>query len=234
MAIIATAGDSKTYTPAPEGMHQAVCVDVVDKGMLEVTYAGKTKTQHKIVVAWQLAEPREDGKRFVVFKRYTLSLNEKATLRKDLESWRGKKFTRDEEMGFDVEKLVGVNALLNVQHNVTGDKTYANVVAVTPLVKGMVKIAALDYVRELDRTEAQPEGGDSHAQPLTDDDIPFCPCRCTPSGLPASNRFTAATCRSCIASSRVVHRVKSGRRNLRRRTRSKPRSVIARRRRDRP
>lgn len=32
MAIIATAGDSKSYTPAPEGTHQAVCVDVIDQG----------------------------------------------------------------------------------------------------------------------------------------------------------------------------------------------------------
>ena len=86
MAIIATAGDSKTYTPAPAGSHQAVCVDVIDKGILEVTYAGKTKKQHKVSLAWQIEELRDDGKRFLVYKRYTLSLNEKATLRHDLES----------------------------------------------------------------------------------------------------------------------------------------------------
>jgi hypothetical protein len=106
MAIIATAGDSKLYTPAPVGAHQAVCVDVIDKGIVEVTYAGKTKKQHKISLAWQIDETRDDGKRFLVYKRYTLSLNEKATLRKDLESWRGKAFTRDEEMGFDVEQVL--------------------------------------------------------------------------------------------------------------------------------
>lgn len=33
MPIIATAGDSKSYTPAPEGTHQAVCVDVIDIGL---------------------------------------------------------------------------------------------------------------------------------------------------------------------------------------------------------
>ncbi len=161
MAIIATAGDGKTFTPAPQGVHQAVCVDVIDKGILEVTYAGQTKKQHKVSIAWQIDELRDDLKRYLVYKRYTLSLNEKATLRKDLESWRGRPFTREEEMGFDVESVIGANCLLNIQHNVKPDATYANVVAVMPLHKGMSKIAALEYVREQDD------------QPLTADDVPF-------------------------------------------------------------
>lgn len=172
MAIIATAGDSKSFTPAPVGAHQAVCVDVIDKGIVEVTYAGKTKKQHKVSLAWQIDELRDDGKRFLVYKRYTLSLNEKATLRKDLESWRGKPFTRDEEMGFDVEQVIGANCLVSVQHNVSGDKTYANVVAVMPLAKGMTKIAPLDYVREKDRKPDDVQS-DDHSGPLTEDDIPF-------------------------------------------------------------
>lgn len=172
MALMVTAGDSKSYTPAPSGVHQAVCVDVIDKGILEVTYAGKTKKQHKLSLAWQIDETRDDGKRHLVYKRYTASLNEKATLRKDLESWRGRAFTREEEMGFDVESIIGANCLLNVQHNTNGDKTYANVVAVMPLHKGMTKLGVLDYVREKDRTET-PAGDENHNQPLTDDDIPF-------------------------------------------------------------
>lgn len=153
MAIMATAGDSKSFIPAPAGVHQAVCVDVIDKGILEVTYAGKTKKRHKITLAWQIDELRDDGKRFLVYKRYTCSLNEKATLRKDLESWRGRPFTREEEMGFDVEAVLGVNGLVNIQHNTKESTTYANVVAVMPLAKGMTKLAVADYIREKDRKE---------------------------------------------------------------------------------
>src|SRR5690242_4836503 len=123
MPIIATATESKSFTPAPEGTHQAVCVDVIDKGMLPNKFKEGT-LQHKIDVAWQINELRDDGKRYLVYKRYTLSLNEKANLRKDLESWRGKGFTRDEEMGFDVEKLIGANCLINVTHRTVADKTY--------------------------------------------------------------------------------------------------------------
>lgn len=179
MAIVAKAsgGDGKTFDPAPAGVHQGVCVDVIDLGVLDVTWQGKSKKQHKINVAWQIAEKRDDGKPFLVFKRYTLSLNEKASLRKDLESWRGKAFTRDEEMGFDVESVIGANCLLNIQHNQVADKTYANVVSIMPLVKGMPKIEASDYIRKQDRpSEDSPVGYDdqSHApSPLTDDDIPF-------------------------------------------------------------
>lgn len=184
MAIVATAGEKKDFIPAPAGVHQAVCVDVIDLGMLEVTWAGQKKQQHKINVAWQINELRDDGKPYLVFKRYTLSLSEKANLRKDLESWRGRKFTRDEEMGFDVESVIGANCLLNVQHAEKEGTTYANVVAIMPLAKGMPKITATDYVRKIDRKdegtsqEAQRAVDEAMGHPpsyadMTDDDIPF-------------------------------------------------------------
>ena len=179
MAIMATRGsEGGNFEPAPQGVHQAVCVDVIDKGILEVTYAGETKKQHKIVLSWQIDETREDGKPFLVSKRYTLSLNEKATLRKDLESWRGRAFTRDEEAGFDVESVLGANCLLNIQHKTVGDKTYANVVSIMPLVKGMGKIAAKGYVRLSERepehtTNIKPPADDFGGGMPDDDQIPF-------------------------------------------------------------
>ena len=178
MAIIAKSnGDGQTFQPAPNGVHQAVCVDVVDLGVLDVTWQGQTKRQHKVNLAWQINEDRDDGKPFLVFKRYTLSLSEKATLRKDLESWRGRKFTRDEEMGFDLETVIGVNCLLNITHNQVGDKTYANVSSVSPLMKGMPTMNARDYVRKVDRqpeSDPQPNMQDD-VPPLTDDDLSSVP-----------------------------------------------------------
>lgn len=178
MSLIVSAGDTKAFLPAPEGTHQAVCIDVIDKGLLEVKWNGSTKLQHKADVAWQIGEARDDGKRFVVYKRYTMSLSEKANLRKDLESWRGKPFTEDELKGFDVEKLIGVNCLINVQHRKSGDKTYANVVAVMPLIKGMPKMGAEEYVRQKDRKpDDAPQAHEVHppdpVENLSEDDIPF-------------------------------------------------------------
>lgn len=184
MAIIATAkGESgQTFQPAPAGVHQAVLVDVVDLGVLDVTWQGVTKRQHKVNLAWQINEARDDGKPFLVFRRYTLSLGEKSNLRRDLESWLGRKFTREDEMGFDVESMLGRNCLINITHNTPqgSDKTYANVASVNPLMKGMPAISARDYVRKVDRTPeqaSQVNGHEAHDEmnppPITDDDIPF-------------------------------------------------------------
>ena len=163
MPIIATAGDSKTFLPAPAGLHQGICVDVVDMGLLEVTYAGVTKKQHKVRIVWQIEEAMPDGKPFIVQKRYTLSLHEKSTLRKDLESWRGTAFNEAELKGFDVEKLIGANAQLNVQQTNKNGEVYSNVVGIVPLARGMVKMKANGYVRAQDR------GGPN--EPLTAADI---------------------------------------------------------------
>jgi hypothetical protein len=169
MPIIAKAGP--TFTPAPAGAHASICVDVIDKGVLEVTYQGKTKQQHKIDIVWQIGEDMDDGRPFRVQKRYTLSLHEKAALRKDLESWRGRAFAEAELEGFDVESIVGVACLLNVIHKLSGGGLpYANVSTVMRLPKGMDAPTARDYVRMIDReAKEEPQWNPE----ITDDDIPF-------------------------------------------------------------
>jgi hypothetical protein len=189
MGIIAKAtGDGQSFDPAPAGVHQAVCVDVIDKGLQDVPgfNGGPAKKKHMISIAWQINERRQDGKRFVIYRRYALSLNEKASLRKDLESWRGRPFTHDEEMGFDLDNLLGVNCLLNVQHTARDGRTYANVSSVMPLMRGMAKLYPLDYARESasdgsqaptvepeNATVTAPQTTETGFEPLTDDDIPF-------------------------------------------------------------
>jgi hypothetical protein len=145
----------------------------VDLGVLEVTYAGKPpKKQHKIAVVWQLDAYGEDGKRARVSKRYTLSLNDKASLRKDLESWRGRAFTPQElaPPGFDIERLIGANAQINVAHADRNGTTYANVTGIVPLGKGMVKLGIEDYVRAKDR---DPDTADEQPPVEEEDSIPF-------------------------------------------------------------
>lgn len=175
MPIIATAGGDghRTFAPAPLGVHSAVCCDVRDLGLLETTWQGETRTKHKILLSWQIAEDRDDGKPWLCSKRYTLSLHEKSALRKDLESWRGRPFTEAELAGFDVETIIGVPCLLNITHRSVGDATYANVVGVTPLMKGLVPMRVREYVRWIDRAPTDTVHDEQPPIDITDSDIPF-------------------------------------------------------------
>jgi hypothetical protein len=170
MPIFAKAGAS--FVPAPAGTHAAVCVDVIDLGMTEVTYSGKTQKKHKIVIAWQIDENMDNGKPFLVRRRYTCSLHEKATLRRDLESWRGRAFTDKELEAFDLESLLSAACLINVIHDSRNGSTFANVASVMRLPKGMTAPVSRDYIRVCDRPPAQTDGIEDGLG-ITDDDVPF-------------------------------------------------------------
>lgn len=155
MAIFAK-DTKREWTPAPEGLHQSVCVDVVDLGLVKTAYGEK----HKARIVWQIEEVNPDtGKRFDARRDFTLSLNEKGHLRPFLEAWRGRKFTKEELEGFDLEKLVGVACQVQIVHNISDEgTTYANVQAVVAPAKGVPKISPMDYVRVKDRSKEQGTG----------------------------------------------------------------------------
>lgn len=153
------------FNPAPEGNHQGVCVDVVNLGLMEETWEGKTSIKHKCRLIWEINEVDEEtGRRFTVAKKYTVSLHKNAALRRDLKNWRGKDFTAAELERFNVESVLGANCLLNIVHNTgSNGQTYANVDAVTPLPKGMEKISvSSDFTRVKDR--------DGYTEPNMDPD----------------------------------------------------------------
>ncbi len=156
MPIIAKDNTESKFAkiPLPEsGTTQAVCCAVWDLGLQKTTFNGESKTQHKIIIAWEIIEkinaPESEynGKPYMLNRKYTLSLGEKANLRKDLESWRGKPFTADEiKNGFDLDKLYGVNCYIGIKHEPDRNdpsKVYANVTAILPLPKGAQKITPL-------------------------------------------------------------------------------------------
>jgi hypothetical protein len=124
----------------PAGTHSAVCYRVIDLGTQDSSYKGQPKRQHKVMISWELPDEKmKDGRPFTISQRYTWSMSEKAALRRDLESWRGKPFTDADfgEGGFDIRKLLGVGCLLTIVHTEKGDKKYANIKSVSGLMKGM-------------------------------------------------------------------------------------------------
>lgn len=138
MALMAKDSGGGSFETTPAGNHIGVCYMVCDLGEQEVTFQGEAKMQRKVRVSWEIpGELMADGRPFSASKKYTLSLSEKANLRKDLESWRGRAFTDEELEGFDLFNVVGKACMINVIHETTNGKTYANVASVASLPKGV-------------------------------------------------------------------------------------------------
>ena len=124
------------FVLCPAGVKVARCFRVIDLG---THYSEKwDKSSHKIMLAWEFPnDTMDDGKPFSIANWYTLSLHEKSNLRKDLESWRGRGFTELELEGFDLRNILGKTCYINVVHNVSDNKTYANVASIMPLPEGI-------------------------------------------------------------------------------------------------
>lgn len=176
MSLIAKKSSSD-FVLCPAGTHLAVCVDVVDLGQVKTTWQGKEKTQHKARLVWQINERNADGKPFIAQRRYTVSLDERAALRKDLESWRGRTFSEDELNGFDVESVIGVGCMLSVVHETRDGKTYDNVNAVMRPPRGTAALSVENYVRVKDRPVDGAAGAPDPAPGYGDDpgvdEVPF-------------------------------------------------------------
>lgn len=144
MSLIAKDKGGGDFKPVPAGTHIAICNLVADMG---VQPTAKFKPRAQVYIRWELpheiitwkdANGKENTGPMTIGKRYTMSLSDKANLRADLESWRGKMFTEAELKGFDIKNILGKACMLGVTHNVTPGKTYANISAVMGLTKGTV------------------------------------------------------------------------------------------------
>jgi hypothetical protein len=170
MSLIAKGGGN--FTPAPEGLWPAVCVDVVDMGILKQSYNGTEKQVHKCRLVWEISEKMADGRRFIVGKRYTVSLHEKSGLHKDLKSWRGKAFTADELKGFDVEKVIGVPCRLLITHDEKDGTTYGNVTQIMKADKASAIVPNGTYIRVKDRDQAQQTVGNDKSSTVMNGNDP--------------------------------------------------------------
>jgi hypothetical protein len=140
--MIVTDTGGAAFTPCPAGSYLARCVSLIDLGTQTSTYEGETKRARKVLVAWEILDDetrKDDGTPFVLSKRYTQSLHEKAALRKTLASWRGRDFTPVELKGFDLAGVLGKDAFLSVIHTDKDGKTFANIAAVMKPPKGMTR-----------------------------------------------------------------------------------------------
>lgn len=148
-------GEDFNYEICPPGNHIAICFSVVDMGVQEVEYQGEKSLKRKVRISWEIPdeimkEGENEGKPFSISKTYTLSLSDKANLKADLTSWRGRPFTESELAGFDLFNVLDAPCMLNVTHILSrdGQKTYAGISSIAQLPKGTSKPARTNDLRQ--------------------------------------------------------------------------------------
>lgn len=144
MAFLAKDSGGGDFKKVPPGAYIGRCFSLIDLGTQLTSGQYGEKLQHKIRIGWELFGEDDAGQPLTIMiddkempltisKSYTMSLHEKASLRKDLAAWRGKDFTEVEAKGFDVSKLLGAYCMVNAVNSETNGKTYTNVAGLTPL-----------------------------------------------------------------------------------------------------
>jgi hypothetical protein len=138
-----TAGEFKRVNP---GTYVVRCYSMIEIGTIETEYLGEKKKRHEVMLTWELPTEQEvfheekGEEPFVVSKTYGLSMHEKSTLRRDLESWRGAGFTEQEAAKFDITKLLGVPCMISIIHRpgkVDPSKTYVELASISKMPKGL-------------------------------------------------------------------------------------------------
>lgn len=142
MGLIVRENARSKFEIIPEGTYSAICYGVIDEG--EQYNKKYDKWTGKVRIMWEIPELKIniDGEELprAISKEYTASLSEKSNLRRDLVSWRGKQFTQDELLGFDLENILGAPCLLQIIHGTkTNGDEYATVSSVMKLPKGMTE-----------------------------------------------------------------------------------------------
>jgi len=146
MSLIAKAGTNSSFKPVPPGMHLGRLYRIIDLGTQTTEHLGKAKSSHKVMLQWEVHSEddagvptvTDDGKPLSLSKNYTLTLDERGTLRKDLQTWRGRDFSEDELHGFDIKAVLGQWAMLSViKAQGNNGKEYTNVAAVMSVPKSV-------------------------------------------------------------------------------------------------
>lgn len=121
--VQASKGGGGASEQVPAGNHPAVLVGLVDCGTQHEEFQGTASWKRQLLLVWQLpTKKRSDGRPHVLDAVVTLSLNEKAKLRKWAEALTGAPIP--DGGTFDVSTLLGKACMLGVKQN---EKGYARV-----------------------------------------------------------------------------------------------------------
>jgi len=142
MAIIIKSTEKVKKELTPSGTHIARCFSMIHIGTQNFEYQGESKKSNRIRLSFEIPHElrvfNDVEKPLVIDKEFTLSLHEKSNLRKDLESWRGKAFTKKELENFDITNLIGAPCNISIIHKESNSgKLFAFISNISKLSKGV-------------------------------------------------------------------------------------------------
>src|SRR5947209_2406763 len=145
MSLVLESKAGGDFKPHVEGIHPAVCVDVVDLGLVEQEFQGERRLVNKVRLFFETEQRNEEGKNCIITRTFTASLHPKAKLAEFLSKWRGRPVVPGESI--DLAKLIGANCSLVISHqqNLVG-RTYASIDAVSKATKRLVASGGYDPV----------------------------------------------------------------------------------------
>ena len=139
------------FKPHPEGIHPAVCVDLIDLGLMRTDVKGEVKMLHKLMLVFESEQVNEsDGRNCTISSRFTASLHPKSNLAEFISKWRGRPVVDGESI--DLSKLIGASCTLVISHQLNrAGKTYGSIDAVSKPTKKLVPSGTYDPAAERER-----------------------------------------------------------------------------------
>lgn len=126
---------SGDYVACPPGNFPATIVGLFDVGhQPETNDKGANIEVRKLVLVFELAKKRPDGKPFILCQRYTWSMKDNSNFYKLASNVTGIKFVDGAK--FNPLPLVGLPVMVSVTNTTSGDKTYHNVGSVAGFPEG--------------------------------------------------------------------------------------------------
>jgi hypothetical protein len=147
MGLTIESTNEGSFIQVPPGMHLARCYRIIDLGTQKSVYNGETRNLHKVMIQFEIHSENEngeplqtsEGKPLILSKTYTASNNERSSLVKDLQTWRGKEFTDAERKSIEIAKVLGQWGMVSVVESENNGRTYTNISSINPVPPSMKK-----------------------------------------------------------------------------------------------
>lgn len=151
---ITAKGSESKFKEHPDGQFVGQCVDTINLGEKVQDYPGTPPyLALTCALVFRTGERNEELGEFIdVNREFTVSMGDKSNLKKFLEQWRGKPYTKEQiDEGVPLDKLTGNHGLLTIAHRTSQKgRVYANITACVGIPKQMATTVTdyPDYKRD--------------------------------------------------------------------------------------